>query len=50
MQKFYEKEDGWYAERLCHPDIEIPMWRKYVSEYARGVQTKEHAKGHFKRY
>lgn len=49
MQKFYSEEDGWYRERLYRPDIELTMWRKFVTEQARGVQTRDHAKGLFKR-
>ncbi|MEQ8387668.1 MAG: Rieske 2Fe-2S domain-containing protein [Alphaproteobacteria bacterium] len=49
MQKFYGEEDGWNRERLYRPDVELTMWRKFASEHARGVQTREHAKGHFPR-
>ncbi len=49
MQKFYEEEDGWMRERLYRPDVELTMWRKFASEHARGIQTREHAKGVFKR-
>lgn len=49
MMKFYTEEDGWYRERLYRPDIELTMWRKFVTEHARGVQTAEHARGLFAR-
>lgn len=49
MEKFYAEEDGWHRERLFRPDIELTMWRRFASEHARGVQTREHARGHFQR-
>ncbi len=49
IQKFYGQEDGWYRERLYQPDLEITIWRKFASQHTRGVQTREHAKGNFKR-
>ncbi|MGD9762837.1 MAG: Rieske 2Fe-2S domain-containing protein [Candidatus Binatia bacterium] len=45
MQKFYAEENGWERERLYRPDIELTMWRKFASQHARGVQTREHAQG-----
>jgi carbazole 1,9a-dioxygenase terminal dioxygenase component len=49
LEKFYAEEDGWYRERLYRPDVEITMWRKFASEHARGIQTREHTKGMFSR-
>lgn len=49
LQKFYAEEDGWHRERLYRPDIELTMWRKFASQHCRGVQTKDHARGLFKR-
>ncbi|MCH2409667.1 Rieske 2Fe-2S domain-containing protein [Myxococcota bacterium] len=49
LQKFYSEEDGWKRERLYRPDIELTMWRKFVTKHARGVQTSDHAKGFFSR-
>lgn len=45
LHKFYAEEDGWYQERLYRPDIEITMFRKFFSEHARGIQTREHVLG-----
>ncbi|MEQ8389327.1 MAG: Rieske 2Fe-2S domain-containing protein [Alphaproteobacteria bacterium] len=45
MEKFYAEEDGWHRERLFRPDIELTMWRRFASEHARGIQTRDHAKG-----
>ena len=49
LQKFYGEEDGWLRERLYRPDIELTMWRKFVTKHARGVQTRDHARGYFPR-
>ena len=49
MQPFYGDEDGWYRERLYQPDIEITTWRKFASDHARGVQTRDHVEGFRKR-
>lgn len=49
LQKFYSEEDGWRRERLYRPDIELTMWRKFVTKHARGVQTRDHARGFFPR-
>ena len=49
LQKFYGEEDGWLRERLYRPDIELTMWRKFVTKHARGVQTPDHARGYFPR-
>ena len=49
LQKFYSEEDGWKRERLYRPDIELTMWRKFVTKHARGVQTTDHTKGFFSR-
>ena len=49
MQKFYGEEEGWRRERLYSPDIELTMWRRFASKHARGIQTKEHTLGDFKR-
>lgn len=45
MEKFYAEEDGWYNERLYRPDLEITMFRKFFSEHARDLQTRERALG-----
>jgi carbazole 1,9a-dioxygenase len=45
MEKFYTEEDGWYRERLYRPDLEITMFRKFFSEHARDIQTREHVLG-----
>ena len=49
IEKFYSEEDGWQREGLYRPDIEITVWRKFASEQARGIQTREHVKGEAKR-
>jgi carbazole 1,9a-dioxygenase terminal dioxygenase component len=41
MQTFYEKENGWDRERLYRPDLEITMFRKFFSEHARSIQTRD---------
>ncbi|MCL9795389.1 Rieske 2Fe-2S domain-containing protein [Frankia sp. AgKG'84/4] len=41
MQTFYETENGWDRERLYRPDLEITMFRRFFSEHARGVQTRD---------
>lgn len=45
LEKFYADEDGWYRERLYRPDLEITMFRKFFSEHARGLQTRDHVLG-----
>lgn len=48
-QEFYKREGGWEHEQLARFDIELLMWRVFAGEMARGIQTVEHTRGHFKR-
>ena len=40
IHPFYAEQDGWARERLYRPDVVITHWRKFVDQYARGIQEK----------
>lgn len=49
IAKFYAEENGWRNEIVSGADIELLMWRIFASENCAGIQTKDHARGMFKR-